>query len=149
MAEEERSEVVVLDHAALRKALVGVTAGEWKAGCLGDDTLSCDCASVLCLGYWGAVATVHYNNGLLVGEGGNDAPPIEEAKANLRYIGAFNPTVAEALLDERDALVARVAELEKGCDMIMPYLTFTIGPESPGHHPTMPSAVSAFRTVRA
>lgn len=41
----------------------------------------------------------------------------------------------------RDELVER---LRKAADYIAPYLIWTVGPESPGYHPTMPSAVSAF-----
>jgi len=39
---------------------------------------------------------------------------------------------------------ADVGRLVKACRNILPYLRWTIGPESPGHHPTMPSAVGAF-----
>jgi hypothetical protein len=39
---------------------------------------------------------------------------------------------------------ARIASLEKAGRNILPYLRWTIGPESPGYHPTMPSAVEAF-----
>jgi hypothetical protein len=39
---------------------------------------------------------------------------------------------------------ARVKALERAARNIKPYLVWTIGPESPGHHPTMPSAVGAF-----
>ena len=41
----------------------------------------------------------------------------------------------------------RTAALEKAARYIMPYLVFTIGDESPGYHPTMPSAVGAFKEV--
>ena len=41
----------------------------------------------------------------------------------------------------------RIAALEAAGRYILPYLTWTIGPESPGYHPTMPSAVSAFIAV--
>lgn len=37
-----------------------------------------------------------------------------------------------------------VARLVKAAKALRPYLRWTIGPESPGHHPTMPSAVDAF-----
>jgi len=62
----------------------------------------------------GAIATVHVDNGLPIGEGGNDAPPAEEAAANMRYIAACNPVAmrevlalarqAEALQQEVDSL---------------------------------------------
>lgn len=60
----------------------------------------------------GAIATVHVDNGLPVGEGGNDAPPADEAAANMRYIAAFNPQVAIALLDRAQAVEARSTALE-------------------------------------
>lgn len=47
------------------------------------------------------------------------------------------------------ALEAREAELVKGMRYILPYLEWTIGRESPGHHPTMPSAVAEFRATLA
>ena len=37
-----------------------------------------------------------------------------------------------------------VGRLLKAAEYIRPYLEFTIGDESPYHHPTMPSAVAAF-----
>lgn len=35
--------------------------------------------------------------------------------------------------------------LQSACRRIIPYLDWTIGPESSSHHPTMPSAVGAFK----
>jgi hypothetical protein len=35
----------------------------------------------------------------------------------------------------------------EAADRIAPYLIYTVGDESPGHHPTMPSAVGAFLHV--
>lgn len=46
--------------------------------------------------YMGAVATVHFNDGRSIEEGGGDDPPIEEAKANARLIAAA-PDLLEAL----------------------------------------------------
>jgi hypothetical protein len=37
----------------------------------------------------------------------------------------------------------------KAMRYILPYLEWTIGAESPGHHPTMPSAVEAFKDTLA
>ncbi len=90
---------------ALRTVLAGTTAGPWYPGHLCDEDSTCNCASILSdTGIMGAVATVHYDNGLPVGEGGNDAPPISEAKANQRFIATFNPELVLRLLDEIDAL---------------------------------------------
>jgi hypothetical protein len=56
-----------------------------------------------------------------------------------RYQDNQSPFVLRALAAE-----AKVARLEGAAFNIMPYLIFTIGDESPCHHPTMPSAVGAF-----
>lgn len=37
--------------------------------------------------------------------------------------------------------------LVQACRNIIPYLNFTISNESPGFHPTMPSAIAAFETA--
>ena len=52
------------------------------------DEQDCDCTYVLADGYFGAVCSVHINNGKRVSEGGNDCPPLDEAKANARLIAA-------------------------------------------------------------
>jgi hypothetical protein len=57
--------------------------------------------------------------------------------AEKAFRAATPSTTVIALLDEIEAL-------RKAAAHILPYLRFTIGPESPGHHPTMPSAVTAF-----
>jgi hypothetical protein len=52
-----------------------------------------------------------------------------------------------AIRDLRAALATEkenTARLREAADYIAPYLIWTVGDESPGHHPTMPSAVSAF-----
>lgn len=50
----------------------------------------------------------------------------------------------DAMSDEIASLRARVEVLETAGRYIKPYLVWTVGPESPGHHPTMPSAVGAY-----
>lgn len=45
------------------------------------------------------------------------------------------------------AAEAKLAALEGAARYILPYLRWTVGPESPGHHPTMPSAVVAFQVA--
>ena len=50
---------------------------------------------------------------------------------------------------EVSTLKARIAELEAAGQRIVPYLDFTVGPESPGYQPTMPSAVDAFKAAFA
>lgn len=89
----------------IRRRLAGISPGEWQDPHLCSDTTTCNCAAVLCDGYFGAICTVHVSNGLLVSDGGNDDPPLEEAKANGRLI-ANAPQDLAWLLD-------RVAELEQ------------------------------------
>lgn len=49
--------------------------------------------------------------------------------------------------DRIEALRAEVERLEKAGRCLLPYLHWTIGAESPGHHPTMPSAVADFEAT--
>lgn len=73
------------------------TPGPWYPPHLCDDTTTCNCRSIIDGGYAGGIASVHVHNGIaLVSEGGNDAPPLNEAKANGRLIAAA-PELYEAL----------------------------------------------------
>jgi hypothetical protein len=51
--------------------------------------------------------------------------------------GFAPPDVVEALKAENERLTRAMRNIK-------PYLVWTVGPESPGYHPTMPSAVQAF-----
>lgn len=62
------------------------TKGPWSTPHLAQDHVDCNCAYVLSDGYFGSIATIQFDNGLLVGSGGNDSPPIVEAKANAKLI---------------------------------------------------------------
>lgn len=64
------------------------TSGPWYPGHLGDDSHPCNCRSVVSEGYAGGICSVNVGNGLPVGEGGNDAPPLEQAVANMHAIAA-------------------------------------------------------------
>ena len=64
------------------------TPGPWMVPHFARDDVTCNCAFVLAEGYCGAIATIHVGNGLLIGEGGNDCPPMPEAQANARLIAA-------------------------------------------------------------
>ncbi|TLX17092.1 hypothetical protein [Rhizobium sp. MHM7A] len=90
----------------------GPTAGPWLEGHLCDDNHRCNCGSILSdTGIMGAVATVHHDNGLPVGEGGNDAPPKSEAKANQLLISACHPLAIELLLktiEDQASIIDRV-----------------------------------------
>lgn len=50
----------------------------------------------------------------------------------------------EALSAALAASQVREAKLREAAERITPYLRWTISEESPGYHPTMPSAVAAF-----
>ena len=53
--------------------------------------------------------------------------------------------------DARDNLIEtqarEIERLREAGQSILPYLVWAIGPESPGYHPTMPSAVKEFRAA--
>lgn len=72
------------------------TPGPWSVPHFADDDVKCNCAYVLSEGYAGAVADVRIGNGRPIGDGGNDCPPLEEAKANAHLIAAA-PEMFEAL----------------------------------------------------
>jgi hypothetical protein len=58
-----------------------------------------------------------------------------------------NPDIAHVIHAERQHWQAEIERLRKAADYISPYLRYTVGEESPGHHPTMPSAVAAFHVA--
>ena len=71
----------------------------------------------------------------LRGEGATDSEAIAKVDAD---------AVADPLIGTLVAMRKRIDDLEKAAERILPYLRYTIGSESRGHHPTMPSAVAAF-----
>jgi hypothetical protein len=64
------------------------TQGPWYPGHLGRIDHSCECSTIVSDYYEGGIATVHVNNDKPVSDGGNDAPPYEEAVANMHMISA-------------------------------------------------------------
>ena len=87
------------------------TPGPWYAGHFADDTHSCNCKSVVSECYAGGICQIDIDNGLSIRDGGNDAPPAEEAKANMRLIAA-EPDLYAALVELADIL-----ESEEGGDV--------------------------------
>lgn len=86
--------------------------GPWYPPHLSDDTTSCDCRSIVNEGYAGGIATVHVDNGiLLISEGGNDCPPLEEAQAN-GFLIAAAPELDAAL--EPLIGIARMCAMQTG-----------------------------------
>lgn len=73
------------------------TPGPWCVPHFADDTHPCMCISVVGMhGGMGGICDIEIDNGLLISEGGNDAPDIEQAKANAHLIAAA-PDLYEAL----------------------------------------------------
>ncbi len=68
------------------------------------------------------------------------ASAISRLSAEVQALRADKARVDELLT----AVVGDYDGLVKAGRHILPYLRWTIGDESPGHHPTMPSAVVAF-----
>lgn len=61
--------------------------GPWYPGHLGSDG-KCQCRSVVDEGHAGGICLVNVDNGKTISEGGNDAPPLEEAVANMHLIAS-------------------------------------------------------------
>lgn len=65
------------------------TPGPWDfTNHFNKNDTQCNCAYVLSDGYAGSICAVDFDNGLAVGEGGNDSPPKDEASANGYLIAA-------------------------------------------------------------
>jgi hypothetical protein len=73
------------------------TPGPWDPPHLCDDSTPCNCLSIFDGGYAGGIASIHVHNGIdSISAGGNDAPPVGEAKAN-GWLIASSPELYEAL----------------------------------------------------
>ncbi|EEV2750638.1 ead/Ea22-like family protein [Escherichia coli] len=95
-----------IDYQALREIAKQATQGEWVA--------------FISPGKYGTYA-VHTpgdnHHGDIVDWPGFDEQ--KNAENNARYIAAFNPEVAQALLDEREAQSKRIAELEESEEQLI------------------------------
>jgi len=85
------------------------TPGPWSTGCFVDDSTPCQCKYIFSEGYAGSVAEISVDNGKRIGDGGNDCPPLEEAKANARLIAA-----APDLLDALEKALPLLEGFEEG-----------------------------------
>lgn len=74
----ECEEILRLDKTA--------TPRGWICGCLANDDHPCNCTYILAEPYCGSIAEITVGNGKPISDGGNDAPPVEEAKSNLRLL---------------------------------------------------------------
>lgn len=84
------------------------TPGPWWVPHFAKDNHPCDCTYILSEnGGLGGVAKIEINNGLHISEGGNDAPDLEQAKANARRIACV-PDMEARILSDAD----RIAHLE-------------------------------------
>lgn len=61
--------------------------------------------------------------------------------------GPTSLDIARVIFEERKRWQSEIERLRTAADYIAPYLRWTVGDESPGHHPTMPSAVAAFHVA--
>jgi hypothetical protein len=68
----------------------------------------------------------------------------DEIEALYNHGATFSAAALHELCTRLLSAEARVKVLEEALRNIKPYLVWTVGPESPGHHPTMPSAVDVF-----
>lgn len=91
----------------LRKAAEAATPGPWKTHLVDDTCVVADSVDV--------ATTCDSSNVERSDSYNND---FERMEADAAYIAAANPQAILALLDERDALTARVAELEKALNAV-------------------------------
>lgn len=82
------------------------TPGPWSVPhfATAKDENDCDCTYVLTEGMFGAICSVHIDNGKNINDGGNDCPPADEAKANARLIAAA-PDLLSALIQAHDTML--------------------------------------------
>lgn len=97
--------------ARLTELLEKATKGEWSVPHLCRDDIDCDCASILVEGYMGGIGEIWTDNGKQITDGGNDCPPLSEAKANGQLI-AYLVNHAEAI---RDLVVAMESIAKNTC----------------------------------
>lgn len=79
------------------------TAGPWQEPRLSRDDVTRNCAYVLADGYFGAICTVHMDDGKSIQDGGGDDPIESEAKANGLCIASSRtetPRALKLLLEE-------------------------------------------------
>lgn len=72
------------------------TKGPWSVPHMANSDVDCDCKYVLSEGYMGSICTISVDNGKPITAGGNDSPPLAEARANAHLIAAA-PVLLEAL----------------------------------------------------
>lgn len=103
------------------------TPAPWHPGHLGSDS-DCQCANIVDEGYAGGICTVHVGNGKPVGDGGNDAPPLEEAIANMHLIAAA-PDLLQALLPFAKVYEKDISVDEDDADLFQVMLSHNRAPK--------------------
>jgi hypothetical protein len=101
--------------AEIREREGAATPGPWHPPHLSDPNSKCQCGSICEEGYCGGIATIHVDNGKDIGEGGNDGPPLAEARANGIFIAASRADIP-ALLSHITDLEAELAEAREAID---------------------------------
>lgn len=89
------------------------TPGPWTVPHFADPDCKCKCAYVLCEKYAGSICEIDIGNEKPISEGGNDAPPLEEAKANA-YLIAHAPDML-ATLRAISETIGKHGEWDDGC----------------------------------
>ncbi len=77
------------------------TMGPWSKPCFIDGTKTCQCRWICAPNCAGSVAEISIDNKKRIGEGGNDSPPLEEAKANALFIIACRSALPDLLAEIR------------------------------------------------
>ena len=83
-----------------------------------DDPTKCRCPYVLSEGYFGSICDISVDNGLKVSDGGNDSPPLEEARANGELIGIGRELIPD-LLEDHARITAENILLRKQRDYLV------------------------------
>lgn len=104
--------------AELERVFAASTQGDWSIPHFADDTTTCNCVYVLSEGYAGSICDIGVDNGLKIADGGNDDPPLEEAKANAQFIpmahNAF-PRLLATIRAERERKEGIPPVVQNGC----------------------------------
>jgi hypothetical protein len=107
------------------------TAGPWVPGHFANRDHKCDCRYILSEQYHGSIAIISVNNGKLVSDGGNDAPPLEEARANAHLIAAAPELFEAAQAAERKIVGAYIEKTAADADPVVIALRAALSKANP------------------
>ena len=99
----EQTNTLTADEIAALPGMVDAsTPGPWDCH-YGRDDCACDCKGVLGEhGGMGAICVIEVDNGMLISEGGNDAPDEAQARANARLIALAPRLAATVIAQQRE-----------------------------------------------